>query len=158
MDGSKEKDDWDKLEIFAKSVGALLIPVIVAASVYLWNFQRTEEVKNSNFVDLAVKILSQPPASENPDDLALRSWAAKVLASPENPPSFGAAEQQAIASLSFALGSALTTDVLVRPPKPSQETIAAIKEHDIELAKWLIYIVLLCDRFGCSETWETIHN
>lgn len=153
MEGSSEKDEWDKFEILAKGLGALLIPAIVAFSVYLWNSQRTEEVKNTNFIDLAVKILSKTPDIDNPEDLALRTWAAQVLASPENPPSFGEAEQEAIVLSSFALGSAFTTDVLKRPPPLSQETVSAILKNDRQLGEWVLYVDRLCDEFGCNGTW-----
>jgi hypothetical protein len=78
-----QKDWWDKAEILSKLIGSLLIPVIVAVSVWAWNSERTLQQTASTMTQIAVGVLTGPPS---PETQPLRAWAISVLQAPDAPP------------------------------------------------------------------------
>ena len=76
------KDCWDKLEIAAKAAGAVLIPLAVASSVYLYNRGSSERATAAQMTNIAVGVLMSAPLEDRPTDDALRNWAIEVLAEP----------------------------------------------------------------------------
>lgn len=73
------KDNWDKLDVAAKAT----IPMIVAASVYLWNDERTSANTESKMIEVAIGVLSENPKGGDLDPL--REWAIDVMRSPKGP-------------------------------------------------------------------------
>ncbi len=97
-----EKDFWDRLDVFAKVVGSILVPSVVAGSVYFWNAERTEQATRTQMIEIAIGILS----AETTQALGLgekdplREWAVDVLESPRDPPPISQA-----ASIALRTGS-----------------------------------------------------
>lgn len=83
------KDLWDKIEVLAKLIGAVLVPAIIAGSVYFWNSERTLRDNASTMTSIAVSILSQEREVDAEGVVGidpLRNWAVTVLQQPNNPP------------------------------------------------------------------------
>lgn len=75
------KDLWDKLDIISR----LIIPILIAASVWLWNHEKTKSENAARMLEIAVSILSSDSsAQDEPDPIKL--WAVKVLQDPTSPP------------------------------------------------------------------------
>lgn len=79
-----EKDFWDIVEIFAKLFGAILVPSVIAYSVFTWNSERSKLQARASMIDVAVRVLMAKET--DPRNETLREWAALVLQSPSNPP------------------------------------------------------------------------
>jgi hypothetical protein len=74
----KPKDPWDKAEILAKILGAVLLPVITICIAYLLNASIKDRSARVRTVELAVEILkSDPKAPTNAN--YVRGWAVEVL-------------------------------------------------------------------------------
>lgn len=74
----KSKDSWDKAEILAKILGAVLLPVITICIAYMLNASIQDRSSRVRMVELAVEILkSDPKAASN--DIYMRGWALEVL-------------------------------------------------------------------------------
>ena len=74
----KPKDQWDKAEILAKILGAVLLPVITICIAYMLNASIQERSSRVRMIELAVEILkSDPKASTNVN--YMRGWALEVL-------------------------------------------------------------------------------
>jgi len=74
----KPKDKWDKAEIVAKILGAVLLPVITICIAYMLNASIQERSARVRMVELAVEILkSDPRAATNAN--YMRGWAVDVL-------------------------------------------------------------------------------
>jgi hypothetical protein len=74
----KPKDKWDKAEILAKILGAVLLPVITICIAYMLNASIQERSSRVRMVELAVEILkSDPKAATNAN--YMRGWAVEVL-------------------------------------------------------------------------------
>jgi hypothetical protein len=74
----KPKDPWDKAEILAKILGAVLLPVITICIAYLLNASIQDRSARVRMVELAVEILkSDPQAKTNAN--YMRGWAVEVL-------------------------------------------------------------------------------
>lgn len=84
-EGTKQKDYWDKAEILGKVVGSVLVPLVVAVALFIWNSERTRQLTAASITPLAVSILTTAPSDE--DTTALREWAVAVLNNPSDPPS-----------------------------------------------------------------------
>jgi hypothetical protein len=76
--GEKPKDSWDKAEILAKILGAVLLPVVTICIAYMLNASIQDRSARVRMVELAVEILkSDPKASTNAN--YMRGWAVEVL-------------------------------------------------------------------------------
>ncbi|WP_284262028.1 hypothetical protein [Roseicyclus amphidinii] len=84
-EGTKQKDYWDKAEIMGKVVGSVLVPLVVALALFMWNSERTRQLTAASVTPLAISILTAAPSDE--DTTALREWAVTVLNNPSDPPS-----------------------------------------------------------------------
>ncbi|MGH9427799.1 MAG: hypothetical protein ACRD2L_16040 [Terriglobia bacterium] len=74
----KPKDSWDKAEILAKILGAVLLPVITICIAYMLNASIQDRSARVRMIELAVEILkSDPKASTNVN--YMRGWALEVL-------------------------------------------------------------------------------
>jgi len=74
----KAKDTWDKAEIVAKMLGAVLLPVITICVAYMLNASIQDRASRVRMVELAVEILkSDPKASANAN--YMRGWALEVV-------------------------------------------------------------------------------
>jgi hypothetical protein len=74
----KPKDSWDKAEILAKILGAVLLPVITICIAYLLNASIQDRSARVRMIELAVEILkSDPKAATNAN--YMRGWAVEVL-------------------------------------------------------------------------------
>ena len=74
----KPKDQWDKAEILAKILGAVLLPVITICIAYMLNASIQERSSRVRMIELAVEILkSDPKATTNAN--YMRGWAVEVL-------------------------------------------------------------------------------
>lgn len=95
------KDRWDKADIIAKSLGAVLIPLVVAGTAFWWNAQNNQRQVSAQMTQIAVGVLQ---ADKTPENAALRSWAVQVLQNPASPPPLNslAAEQLLKQGLSLA--------------------------------------------------------
>ncbi len=83
------KDFWEKLEIYSKFIGAAIIPVVVAASVFVWNdLRKKREVPVLTF-GVAVDVLGMRPILGSDGNDALRKWATEVLNNPMSAPGLG---------------------------------------------------------------------
>ncbi len=80
------KDGWDKFEIVGKVAGAILVPIAVASSVFIWNAQRTKQDTTATMTQIAISILREGPAEESDTADPLRLWAIEVLKNPAAPP------------------------------------------------------------------------
>jgi hypothetical protein len=77
------KDGWDKLEIFSKFLGALLVPILVGVVGFYTNnvikdkdrSQKDKEI-SQRYIEIAVGILSAKPTSENQ---SLRDWSIQTI-------------------------------------------------------------------------------
>lgn len=83
-ENSGEKDDWDKLEILGKVLGAVLVPIVAVAALFWWNSERTQQQTAAALTPLAVNILTTQ--SDLEDGSALKAWAIGVMNSPSDPP------------------------------------------------------------------------
>jgi len=74
----KPKDKWDKAEILAKILRAVLLPVITICVAYMLNASIQDRSARVRMVELAVEILKADP---KPDTNAsyMRGWAIEVL-------------------------------------------------------------------------------
>lgn len=77
------KDCWDKIEIISKALGAVLIPVGVAASVFIFNRGASERATAAQMSSIAVGVLMADPNEDHQADDALRGWAISVLERPD---------------------------------------------------------------------------
>jgi len=76
----KTKDSWDKAEIVAKILGAVLLPVVTICIAYLLNASIQERSARVRMVELAVEILkSDPKAEAMAKENYMRGWAVEVL-------------------------------------------------------------------------------
>jgi hypothetical protein len=74
----KPKDKWDKAEILAKILGAVLLPVITICIAYILNASIQDRSARVRMIELAVEILkSDPKAATNAN--YMRGWAVEVL-------------------------------------------------------------------------------
>jgi hypothetical protein len=72
------KDAWDKAEIMAKTLGAVLLPLITLWIAYMLNASIQDRASRVRMVELAVEILkSDPNTSTNAN--YMRGWALEVL-------------------------------------------------------------------------------
>ncbi|MCB5200847.1 hypothetical protein LGQ03_16540 [Loktanella sp. TSTF-M6] len=101
---TNQKDWWDKTEVLSKLIGALLIPVIVAVSVWVWNSERTLQQTSSTMTQIAVGILTGPPS---PETQPLRAWAISVLQTPDAPPALSDEAALALQGTELAVITAL---------------------------------------------------
>src|SRR5690349_22032256 len=74
----KTKDSWDKAEIVAKILGAVLLPVVTICIAYLLNASIQERSARVRMVELAVEILKSDPKAEAKENY-MRGWAVEVL-------------------------------------------------------------------------------
>lgn len=87
MSDKPKRDGWEKVEILAKILGAILIPIVVGILGWQWNTERTRQSQFANMTEVAIEILRTSP--EDPSIVAddyVRDWAISVLQSPESPP------------------------------------------------------------------------
>jgi hypothetical protein len=74
----RPKDSWDKAEILAKILGAVLLPVITICIAYMLNASIQDRSARVRMIELAVEILkSDPKAATNAN--YMRGWAVEVL-------------------------------------------------------------------------------
>lgn len=78
---SDKKDIWDKLDICSR----LIIPILIATSVWLWNHERTKTETAARMTEIAILILTSDRATDNEPD-PIRLWAVNVLQDPSSPP------------------------------------------------------------------------
>jgi len=97
----EQKDPWDKFEILSKFLGAAIIPIAVAASVFVWNDQRTKGEVALMKLRVAVDVLSAEPIEDNPDNEDIRRWAAGVLSDPTQQSTTNPEFTQAVISSGF---------------------------------------------------------
>ena len=95
------KDSWDKFEILSKFLGASIIPIAVAASVFIWNDQRTKGEVALMKLRVAVDVLSAKPIENNKDNKNIRRWAAGVLSDPTQQSTTNSEFTQAVISSGF---------------------------------------------------------
>ena len=74
----KPKDSWDKAEILAKILGAVLLPVITICIAYLLNASIQDRSARVRMIELAVEILKSDPKSATNANY-MRGWAVEVL-------------------------------------------------------------------------------
>jgi hypothetical protein len=74
----KTKDSWDKAEVLAKILGAVLLPVVTICIAYLLNASIQERSARVRMVELAVEILKSDPKAEAKENY-MRGWAVEVL-------------------------------------------------------------------------------
>jgi hypothetical protein len=74
----KKKDGWDKAEILAKILGAVLLPVITICIAYMLNASIQERSARVRMIELAVEILKSDPQA-NVKANYMRGWALEVL-------------------------------------------------------------------------------
>ncbi|MBO9399135.1 hypothetical protein J7400_20865 [Shimia sp. R9_2] len=105
-----DKDIWDKLEIAGKVTGAVLVPVTIAYSVYLWNAERSALQTSATMTGIAVSVLTAENIDGVRNSSALKDWAIAVLEAPEDPPRLNDEAAQQLqglaASEAFDLGIA----------------------------------------------------
>jgi len=136
----REKDVWDKTEIVGKTIGAVLIPTIVALAVYIWNSERTKQQTASSRVQMAISILEQ--SSAEVDNRALREWAIAALNSPSDPPPLqGAAAEQLV--LKGLVLPTLPDDFMTPCAHPSELFLDG--EASINVAAALGDALVLCE-------------
>lgn len=82
LERGNNKDRWDKGEIIAKLLGAVIVPTLVACTAYLWNRQNVQQQTSAQMSQIAVSVLQ----AEDTTNSALRSWAIAVLQNPSSPP------------------------------------------------------------------------
>lgn len=71
-----EKDWWDKLEIVAKTIGAVVIPICVVAATIAFNYALNDREIATQRFELALEILRTSPEDGPP---LLRHWAAASI-------------------------------------------------------------------------------
>ena len=59
-----QKDKWDMVEIICKSIGAVLIPVVIAIVGLTWNASLEAERRDSHRIELAMTILTSTPLED----------------------------------------------------------------------------------------------
>jgi hypothetical protein len=74
----KPKDPWDKAEILAKILGAVLLPVITICVAYMLNASIQDRSARVRMVELAVEILKSDPKAPTSANY-MRGWAVEVL-------------------------------------------------------------------------------
>ena len=74
----KLKDQWDKAEILAKILGAVLLPVITICIAYMLNASIQDRSARVRMIELAVEILKSDPKAEAKATY-MRGWAVEVL-------------------------------------------------------------------------------
>jgi hypothetical protein len=74
----KSKDSWDKAEILAKILGAVLLPVITICIAYMLNASIQDRSSRVRMIELAVEILKSDPKAEAKANY-MRGWALEVL-------------------------------------------------------------------------------
>ncbi len=74
----KPKDTWDKAEIIAKMLGAVLLPVITICIAYMLNASIQDRAARVRLVELAVEILKSDPNTSTNSNY-MRGWALEVL-------------------------------------------------------------------------------
>lgn len=79
---TEKKDRWDKFEILAKGIGAVLIPIVVGYSVSVFNARIAERDASAQLISIAVSVLMEPIGEQSTID-PLRSWAVDVLQNPD---------------------------------------------------------------------------
>lgn len=72
-----EKDLWAKAGIFGK----ILVPVLVAGTVLIYNSQANNKATATQMTFIAIGILSGEPTEDGSDD-PIRNWAVEVLQNP----------------------------------------------------------------------------
>ena len=82
----EQKDIWDKFEVIGKVAGAILVPIAVASSVFIWNAQRTKQETTATMTQIAISILREEPAEDGASADPIRLWAIDVLKNPSSPP------------------------------------------------------------------------
>lgn len=118
----KQKDWWDKIEISAKAVGAILIPIVVGVTAYLWNSERTQRNTAAAMSQIAVSVLIEEPKEFSPDVPLdpLREWAIAVLQSPSNPPDLTDQAANILRQRSLGFGQRVldlsNVDWIIEPP------------------------------------------
>jgi len=75
---TKPKDSWEKAEILAKILGAVLLPVVTICIAYMLNASIQERSSRVRMVELAVEILKSDPKASSKEDY-MRGWALEVL-------------------------------------------------------------------------------
>lgn len=88
---AKTKDRWDKTDTIARVIAATATPVIVALSVYAWNTERSAQESAARNLQIALEVLRTPPLPDG-SDTKVRSWAVRVLQSPDEPLTFPAVD------------------------------------------------------------------
>ncbi|MBM3804819.1 MAG: hypothetical protein FJW26_21225 [Acidimicrobiia bacterium] len=63
----RPKDIWDRAEILAKILGAVLLPVITIYIAYLLNASIQDRSARVRMVELAVEILKSDPSPSSPE-------------------------------------------------------------------------------------------
>ena len=76
--GERPKDSWDKAEILAKILGAVLLPVVTICIAYMLNASIQDRSARVRMVELAVEILKSDPKPET-NTSYMRGWAIEVL-------------------------------------------------------------------------------
>lgn len=99
------KDNWDIFEIVVKSLGAVLVPGVIAYSVYSFNQQANQRTTAAQMTSIAVGILTSEVGTMTPAGDPLRLWAVDVLRNPTQitPLDDAAAKQLMIESLPASL-------------------------------------------------------
>lgn len=97
----EQKDSWDKFEILSKFLGAAIIPITVAASVFVWNDQRTKAEVALMKLRVAIDVLSAEPIEDDKDNEDIRRWAANVLSNPTQQSTTDPEFTQAVISSGF---------------------------------------------------------
>lgn len=73
---SNPKDNWDKLQVIAKSISLIFIPLLLALiTFFLQSSLKQKEVK-LRFVELAIRVLQENPEKSSKE---LREWAANII-------------------------------------------------------------------------------
>ena len=68
----KPKDQWDKAEILAKILGAVLLPVITICIAYMLNASIQDRSARVRMIELAVEILKSDPKAADECQLHAR--------------------------------------------------------------------------------------
>lgn len=122
-EGTKQKDYWDKAEILGKVVGSVLVPLVVALALFMWNSERTRQLTAASVTPLAISILTAAPSDE--DTTALREWAVAVLNNPSDPPSLtgAAASTLPLVGLKISAPPRIFTEPCEEPLSISLEVV-----------------------------------
>jgi hypothetical protein len=131
---SEKKDWWDKTDIVARAVASILVPIVVGASVWLWNTESSRQSTASSMTRIAVSILTEPVDEGNDRQDPLREWAIEVLKSPDDPPVLGNEAAEVLRSRPLSSISAAMLRAAVGARTEDQEPL--LDDQGISINPW----------------------